>query len=314
MLIRYGFDIALDLAQPSTILAMMDLHSDVRDRIVEETELKLSPGVVADRFIDGGGNVVRRLTAPAGHVSLRLDGVFRSDGREDEADLAAKLVAPSDLPPETLPFLRPSRYCETELLSDFAWANFGAIGGGWARVQAVCDFVHQHLKFSYPEARPTRTAGEAMAERRRRMPRLHPSGRRAVSVSQHPGALLQRLSRRHRRSARSCADGFQRVVRGLYRRSVVHLRPAAQSAADRSHLDRARARCGGHPDDHDFRFACANPLRRSHRGDQGKPDRRLKSARDSRLRFRPCVARPRQQMKECSLCPTRQQTSIASGP
>ena len=35
MLICYGFDIALDLAQPSTILAMMDLHSDVRDRIAK---------------------------------------------------------------------------------------------------------------------------------------------------------------------------------------------------------------------------------------------------------------------------------------
>ena len=48
--------------------------------------------------------------------------------------------------------------------SDFAWANFGGIIGGWARVQAICDFVHQRLRFSYPEARPTRTANEALAE------------------------------------------------------------------------------------------------------------------------------------------------------
>jgi transglutaminase-like putative cysteine protease len=164
MQIRYGFDIALELAQPSTILAMMDVHSDVRNRIVEETDLELSPAIAADRFIDGRGNIVRRLSAPAGYVSLRLDGVFRSDGREDKADLAAKLVAPSDLPPEMLPFLLPSRYCESDLLSDFAWANFGAISRGWARVQAVCDFVHRRLRFSYPEARPTRTASETLTE------------------------------------------------------------------------------------------------------------------------------------------------------
>ena len=164
MLIRYGFDIALELAQPSTVLAMMDVHSDVRDCIVDETVLNVSPAIVADRFIDGRGNVVRRLSAPAGRVSLRLDGVFRSDGREDKADLAAKLVAPSDLPPETLPFLLPSRYCETDLLSEFAWSNFGAVSGGWARVQAICDFVHNRLKFGYADARPTRTASEALAE------------------------------------------------------------------------------------------------------------------------------------------------------
>ena len=164
MQIRYGFDIALELAQPATILAMMDVHSDSRHRIAKETDLRLSPAFAADRFIDRHGNMVRRLSAPAGRLSLRLDGVFRSDGREDDADKAAELVAPSDLPPETLPFLLPSRYCEFDLLSDFAWANFGAISGGWARVQAICDFVHQHLKFSYPEARPTRTANEALAE------------------------------------------------------------------------------------------------------------------------------------------------------
>jgi transglutaminase-like putative cysteine protease len=50
------------------------------------------------------------------------------------------------------------------LLADFAWANFGGVSGGWARVQAICDFVHGRLRFSYPEARPTRTANEALAE------------------------------------------------------------------------------------------------------------------------------------------------------
>jgi transglutaminase-like putative cysteine protease len=164
MLIRYGFDIALELAQPSTILAMMDVHSDVRDRIAEETELKLSPAVFTDSFVDPCGNVVRRVTAPAGSVSLRLNGVFRHDGRADIVDPAAELIAPSDLPPDALPFLLPSRYCETDLLSDFAWSKFGAVRGGGARVQAVCDFVHQRLRFSYPEARPTRTASEALAE------------------------------------------------------------------------------------------------------------------------------------------------------
>ena len=76
MQIRYGFDIALELAQPATILAMMDVHSDSRHRIAKETDLRLFPVVAADRFTDGRGNMVRRLSAPAGYVSLRLDGVF----------------------------------------------------------------------------------------------------------------------------------------------------------------------------------------------------------------------------------------------
>jgi len=164
MHIRYGYDVALELAQPTTILAMTDVHPDFRGCIVEETEFEVAPAMAVKRFVDDTGNVVRRLSAPAGAVSLRLQGVFRSNGRADEVDTDAEVVGASDLPPDTVPFLRASRYCETDLLADFAWANFGAVSGGWARVQAICDFVHQRLRFSYPEARPTRTASEALAE------------------------------------------------------------------------------------------------------------------------------------------------------
>jgi transglutaminase-like putative cysteine protease len=164
MHIRYGFDIALNLAQPTTILTMMDVHSDYRHAIVEETSLKTSPRIPVTRTIDRLGNVTRLVTAPAGLLSLRLEGVYETDGRKDPVAPAAAVSQVSELPPETLPFLRPSRYCESDLLSDFAWANFGSIAGGWAKVQAICDFVHGRLTFSYPNARSTRTASEALAE------------------------------------------------------------------------------------------------------------------------------------------------------
>ena len=107
---------------------------------------------------------MRRVSGQGGSLSLRLEGVFRTDGRKDEVDRTADAWAISELPPDALPYLRPSRYCETELLSDLAWTSFGAIPGGWAKVQAVCDFVHDRLTFGYPHARPTRTASEALAE------------------------------------------------------------------------------------------------------------------------------------------------------
>ncbi|MDP3224739.1 MAG: transglutaminase family protein, partial [Rubrivivax sp.] len=37
---------------------------------------------------------------------------------------------------------------------------------GWARVQAICDFTHQRIKFAYADARRTRTAFEAYNEGR----------------------------------------------------------------------------------------------------------------------------------------------------
>ena len=237
MHIRYGFDIALDLAQPTTILTMMDVHSDSRHAIVEETELELSHAVPTARFIDRDGNIVRRLSAQGGSLSLRLEGVFHTTGRRDEADRTADAWAVSDLPSEALPFLRPSRYCETDLLSDFAWMNFGAIPGGWAKVQAVCDFVHERLTFSYANASSTRTASQALAE--------------DIGVCRDFTHLAVTLCRCLNIPARYCNGylgdigvpppdpmDFNAWFEALLR-SLVYVRPETQSAADRSNSDRA---------------------------------------------------------------------------
>ena len=55
-----------------------------------------------------------------------------------------------------------SRYCETDKLSQTAWDMFGHVAPGWGRVQAICDFVHSHIRFDYLQARSTRTAYEAL--------------------------------------------------------------------------------------------------------------------------------------------------------
>jgi transglutaminase-like putative cysteine protease len=60
----------------------------------------------------------------------------------------------------------PSRYCEVDSeLLDFAWRTFGGTPTGWPRVQAICDFVHGHIRFDYMQARANRTALDAFRER-----------------------------------------------------------------------------------------------------------------------------------------------------
>jgi transglutaminase-like putative cysteine protease len=165
MLVRYGFDIEIELFQTTTIIAVMDVHSTRRPRILWESELKVSQPLSIETFVDFNGNVVKRMTAQAGLLSLESEGVLADSGEPDEINCSAEAWPVAMLPPETLPFILGSRYCETDILSDFAWKSFGSIVGGWARVQAICDYVHQHLTFSYSAGRPTRTASQAMEER-----------------------------------------------------------------------------------------------------------------------------------------------------
>jgi transglutaminase-like putative cysteine protease len=53
----------------------------------------------------------------------------------------------------TLVFLLGSRYCDTEKFSQTAWSLFGQTPSGWGRVQAICDFVHNHISFGYEHCR-----------------------------------------------------------------------------------------------------------------------------------------------------------------
>jgi transglutaminase-like putative cysteine protease len=51
-------------------------------------------------------------------------------------------------------------------LSNFAWSTFGKIPQGWTLVQAIVDFVHDHVTFGYPHADVSRTAHDTFVERK----------------------------------------------------------------------------------------------------------------------------------------------------
>lgn len=165
MQIRYGFDIELGLPQPTTIFTVMDVHPSRESDVIEQSGVHTNQEIRFKKYIDCFGNVTRRLIADAGALALRLEGTISDSGLPDPVDLSADAVPVGKLPTDVVPFLMASRYCETDLLSHFAWSNFGSIKGGWAKVQAVCDFVNERLTFSYPNARETRTAVQAMEER-----------------------------------------------------------------------------------------------------------------------------------------------------
>lgn len=166
MLIKAGFEIALDLQAPAAIIVMLYLDPG-RDASVRQTgRLAIDPAFPLEEFTDIFGNRCGRTFAPAGRIAFRNDMVVEDSGEPDPQAPHAVQHAVQDLPADTLTFLMSSRYCEVDSeLNQLAWQQFGQGPTGWARVQAVCDFVHAHLKFDYLQARATRTALEAYQER-----------------------------------------------------------------------------------------------------------------------------------------------------
>lgn len=165
MQIRVGYELTYDCPQPTPMVLTLHVHfTRVSDLIVPD-HLITRPPVPMTAYRDAFGNWCSRIVAPKGEIRISADAVVNDSGQPDPVVASAQQHSVPELPEETLVFLLGSRYCETDLLSEAAWSLFGNAPTGWGRVQAICDFVHQHIVFGYEHARATKTARDAFNER-----------------------------------------------------------------------------------------------------------------------------------------------------
>lgn len=165
MQLRVGFEMTYYCPQPTPMVVALSLHPSRAGDLVSGGQLQTEPAVDVTHYMDLFGNHCSRFVAPEGRFVLRSDALVDDSGVADAIEPMAPQTAVEDLPESALVYLFGSRFCETELLSEFAWQQFASIAPGWARVQAICDFVHHHIEFGYAHARRTRTAMEAHTER-----------------------------------------------------------------------------------------------------------------------------------------------------
>jgi transglutaminase-like putative cysteine protease len=166
MQIRVGYEILYHCPRETPMILMVHIHYSRAQDIVIPDRLTTDPVVPITSHRDIYGNWCSRIVAPIGRIQLSAMAVIRDSGEPEVQVPSAQQHEVKDLPEETLVFLLGSRYCETDLLSEAAWGLFSQTAPGWQRVQAICDYVHNHIVFGYENARPTKTAWEAFQERR----------------------------------------------------------------------------------------------------------------------------------------------------
>jgi transglutaminase-like putative cysteine protease len=166
MHIRIGYDIAFEVPTPTPVITLLRVHPTVAPFLSRPDVPTIEPNLSVSEYLDVFGNRVGRIYAPAGPLRLTADTVVKVDGEPDPVAPDVGQLAVSEMPPDVIQFLLASRYCEVDRLGEVAWGLFGSTPLGWARVQAVVDWVHNHLTFGMEHARSTRTAFEAFEERK----------------------------------------------------------------------------------------------------------------------------------------------------
>jgi transglutaminase-like putative cysteine protease len=165
MKIRAGYEISYDCPQPTPMIVTLSVHSSRVPDILTADRMRLDPPVQAPEYRDGFGNTCHVIRAPTGRLTISSDMVVQDRGEPDEVAPEAAQSSLETLPVDVLVYLLGSRYCETDRLTNIAWARFGNAPRGWPLVQAICDYVNDRISFGYQYASPTKTAWDAYNER-----------------------------------------------------------------------------------------------------------------------------------------------------
>jgi transglutaminase-like putative cysteine protease len=165
MHIHCSYDIAYTLTAPTVLVLALRLRPELDYRLCSPERFTVTPNVFCENFLDAFGNRCVRLTSQAGLLELSGEVLVEDSGWPAPVIADAREHGAAELPADVLPYLLPSRYCEVDLMGPMAWNLFGGSVPGWSRVQAICDWVHAHLRFDYGFANATRTAAQACEQR-----------------------------------------------------------------------------------------------------------------------------------------------------
>ncbi|MGV3486695.1 MAG: transglutaminase-like domain-containing protein [Planctomycetaceae bacterium] len=162
--ILVGSDLNFNVNGPTTFLFQIAASQTAQQTIVNE-QFTLHPYTpYAECQVGVEGNRLHRITAEVGQLSIQYRATVDLQQQCEPADQVPEADY-ANLPAEVLQYLNPSRYCESDLLSRFAFEEFGQMNRGYGRVQAICDWVHDHLDYTPGSTGPTTTAADVLLQR-----------------------------------------------------------------------------------------------------------------------------------------------------
>ena len=163
MQIKVGCEFRYETTWPTPAVMQVQPHQVAEQRIIHEA-WQLTPPLALHSYSDLYGNTCQRLVIPPGNQVLSYDATIEVSGSADEVAPNAVQFPVEALPDDVLLFTLPSRFCLSDVLSDMAWQLFGTVEPGWARVQAICDWVHSNIRFQYGSSNSLTTAADVCAQ------------------------------------------------------------------------------------------------------------------------------------------------------
>src|SRR5437867_10406716 len=160
--VRVGCSLAYEVTGTASLLLKLKLRPDRNHAVLFEA-LSLGNNLPAEEFSDSHENRGCRVTLAPGANCFRHDAIVTVSSQADNYDLIAGVPqAPGDLPAALLRYTLPSRYCDSDKLTDFAWGKFGHIEHGIPRVHAISRWLNENIEYRYMSGRSDFSAWDVL--------------------------------------------------------------------------------------------------------------------------------------------------------
>ncbi len=160
MRFKLGCSLAYEVKTPTTFIFNVEVAHLKSLAVIGET-LTLAPDLTRRTYITPDlKNRYLGINAQPGPFSLEYNAeVELSVVRADPETIRETPV--SELPLDILPFLLPSRFVSSDRLAPFAQAEFGHLPKGHQRVNAICNWIHDHIAYQRGASDGETTADES---------------------------------------------------------------------------------------------------------------------------------------------------------
>ena len=161
----FDIDCTLDyeVRGPTDFVFQIHAHNGMDQQVLSES-MVITPNLPQHVYADPGiGHRFMRLHVDSGPVRLRYQA--RVQRTVQPVDLQARELPIAELPDDLLHNLNPTRYCESDQLSQVTQSLFGQMPPGRSRVQAVVDWIHQNISYQVGTSNAMTTARDVYANR-----------------------------------------------------------------------------------------------------------------------------------------------------
>jgi transglutaminase-like putative cysteine protease len=160
--VRVGCRFVFETSQPVPIVLVVRPRPENHQVILQE-RLTFRGEDGAEEFPDAQGNINQRWVLPPGQTTIVHDALVRVSSLPDNFNQKTYYVPVENIPSAVLRYTLPSRYCDSDKMLSFSANQFGSIINGLDRVIAICNWVHQNIRYVTCSGRPDLSASEIMA-------------------------------------------------------------------------------------------------------------------------------------------------------